>query len=515
MKRILLLCLWAGLACGASAAESITNAVRTFQADFTGDEPPQRLSVDFPFAVDLSHAKAVAFEFSCADLQAFTHFNVYFQSGEGWYAATFTPTCEGKTERLRIPLKNFVKEGVPAGWGKVRTLRFSAWNGAPCKCGVTFGKLRVIDRDEIEAEPPKVDAATRQREILARLGRMPTRANERRLAWCHSPWGLGPKYDWDSSIRFLKANGFTDIVANHAWGGCASYESKVLTRAADCAGMPDLLKVCLAACRKHGIRLHVWKVCWNTWWNRLPDDVRARYVAEGRLQTRTIGKSTQSWLCPSDPRNQAQEIGAMCELADLGVDGVHFDYIRYPGYDFCFCDGCRARFEKRIGRKVANWPTDLQTDKALTAQWVEFRAGNISAVVEAVARRVRARHPKTEISAAVMCNARQDRVTIGQDWGRWCREGWLDFICPMDYTESAAMFRGHVRRQKGLVAGVKLYPGIGLSCWQDDGNDAERFAGQLEALRGEGCAGFTVFNFDRRAEALFPLLRRGPLAEAK
>ena len=32
------------------------------------------------------------------------------------------------------------------------------------------------------------------------------------------------------------------------------------------------------------------------------------------------------------------------------VDGLHFDYIRYPGRDKCYCDGCRERFEAEIAR---------------------------------------------------------------------------------------------------------------------------------------------------------------------
>ena len=40
---------------------------------------------------------------------------------------------------------------------------------------------------------------------------------------------------------------------------------------------------------------------------------------------------------------------AMCELARMGVDGIHFDYIRYPDSGHCFCSGCRARFEAFAG----------------------------------------------------------------------------------------------------------------------------------------------------------------------
>ena len=721
MKRLI-----AGLACavalvaGAQGAASISEGVRTLQADFTGENPPDRLCVDFPIRLDLSRATAVTFDFSCEDLQTFAGFTLYFKSGGGWYSTQFTPRVEGRTEHVRIPVREITGvEGEPAGKDRIDAVRLSGWNGAPNKCVVTFGKLRAVDASDAEALvvccdsceveqeragcvyyasrtletidalglpvaqvpdraltgerlkgvrlvvlpynlglPPQAakaladwmaaggrmlicytvpdgfhavagvrprmgfyaggkdgraelggflrsgeglpfqprlvrqnshcchvveplegarvvaewaDRATGRslgmpalvkapqavymahcwdggasgerlelmrsilaslvpewdrrfaaevarnaahaREVASRVARMPPKAGERRLAWCHSAWGLGGGRDWDASVRFLRENGFTDLIDNLAWGGTAYYGSRVLARAANSEGKGDALEECLAACRRYGIRLHVWKVCWNPGHGMMPGDMRERYVAEGRLQVRGRGDFSEAWLCPSDPRNRDQEIEAMCELADRGVDGVHFDYIRYPGHDCCFCDGCRGRFERKLGRAVANWPADLSGDKALAVQWTEFRCGNISAVVEGVARRLRTKHPKTEISAAVMRNAPLDRVSLGQDWGRWCREGWLDFVCPMDYTESPALFRGHLRRQKDQVANVALYPGIGLSCWSEDGEDATRFADQVEAVREAGLGGFTVFNFDRRAEAVFPLMRKGPFAE--
>lgn len=59
-------------------------------------------------------------------------------------------------------------------------------------------------------------------------------------------------------------------------------------------------------------------------------------------------------------------------------------------------------------------------------------------------------------------------------------------------------------------ARVKLYPGIGLSCWKNDGTDAMKMAMHIQALRRDGLEGFTVFNFDACAEQAFPILSTGP-----
>ena len=75
------------------------------------------------------------------------------------------------------------------------------------------------------------------------------------------------------------------------------------------------------------------------------------------------------------------------------------------------------------------------------------------------------------------------------------------------------MFRSQARLQRDAVGSAKVYPGIGLSCWTNDGEDAVRLAKQIQAARDLGLGGFTVFNFDRRAEAVLPLLRLGVTKE--
>ena len=125
---------------------------------------------------------------------------------------------------------------------------------------------------------------------------------------------------------------------------------------------------------------------------------------------------------------------------------------------------------------------------------------------------MRKRHPKVEISAAVFRNWPTDRDGVGQDWKMWCDQGWLDFVCPMDYIDSNALFRNTVSAQKEYAGKVPLHPGIGLSVWNDP-KDAVKIAQQIEIVRELGLKGFTVFNYDANAEAVLPYLRLGVTAE--
>ncbi len=406
--------------------------------------------------------------------------------------------------------------GVP---GIVRTKRGlfmgHVWLGGTDEASCALMRALVVDL------APKLDAKIaahaaqvkkHQQEQRAWLASRPSKKGEHRAFWCHSAWGLGGSYDWESSVKFLKDNGFNALHPNLSWGGVAFYNSKVLPVSPSVAKKGDAFDLCRAACKKYGVEMHVWKVCWNM--GRYTAEAFVKKMeAEKRTQVDWRGNKKERWLCPSHPENQKLEIEAMVELAKKGPDGIHFDYIRYPGTDCCFCDGCRARFEAVHGAKVENWPADVRDEKKLKNEWNAFRAGNITKVVQTVAERVRKEAPGVKISAALFRSAVNDPHTVAQDWPAWCREGWLDFACHMDYTLSTPAFRGSVKSQIKAAGKVPLYPGIGLSCWVNDGTDAEHLAKQIQAARDLGLGGFTVFNFDRRAEQALPLMRLGVTKE--
>ena len=348
----------------------------------------------------------------------------------------------------------------------------------------TQGELAAAMAVAEQAQAKMIDAYCRTRKPLP---------GEHRAFWCHSAFGVSGM-TWDQAIKRLADNGFTAILPNMLWGGVAYYESDVLPVAPQVAEKGDQIAACVAACKKYGIECHVWKVNWNTG-GHAPKSFIERIKREGRTQVLYNGKPQERWLCPSHPANRQLEIDAMVEVAaKYGVAGVHFDYIRYPHGDSCFCRGCRSRFEARIGSKVADWPTDLRENDELKGKWLDFRRDNITKVVASVAKRVRALEGDVEISAAVFRNWPTDRDTIGQDWKLWCDKGYLDFVCPMDYTASTAAFESYIRNQLEWTGKVDCYPGIGLTVWPDR-TDVCKLIDQINVTRQYKTGGFTIFNY--------------------
>ena len=116
------------------------------------------------------------------------------------------------------------------------------------------------------------------------------------------------------------------------------------------------------------------------------------------------------------------------------VDGIHFDYIRYDSPEYCFCDGCRARFEAETGRKVENWPTDCYNGCRFQ-EYSDWRRKQITRLVGAVSREAKQIRPEVKVSAAVFSEisglsrssfSRLDRLDQGGIFGFCLSDGLYD-----------------------------------------------------------------------------------------
>jgi uncharacterized lipoprotein YddW (UPF0748 family) len=337
-----------------------------------------------------------------------------------------------------------------------------------------------------------------------------SRPVEMRATWIHTAFGVG-NWGWEKSIRHLRDMGFNAILPNMCWGGVAYYQSKVLPVAPEVAKRGDQVAECLKWCRKYGVELHVWKVNWNLGGGHTPQPFREQMRRENRLQQDPAGNEID-WLCPSDDRNFALERDSMLELVrKYHVDGIHFDYIRYPDNSGCFCPRCREKFEARLGHKVEHWPDDARSGP-LVVDWLNFRRDNISRLVQAVGEETRRIDPHCKVSGAVFGWWESSRDSIGQDWVLWVNNGWLDFVCPMDYIPGNQELARVVTKNARWVDGREpLY--IGLGEWLL--RDAAHLIYQIGQTRDLGTDGYVLFHYDHPeiTGERMPMLRLGVTRE--
>lgn len=316
---------------------------------------------------------------------------------------------------------------------------------------------------------------------------------EGRALWNHSGLGAYPG-DWERSAKELASAGVNIILPNMAWAGVAHYPSKILPQSKTFTQYGDQIAHCVAAAHKHGLEVHVWKITWNL--EGAPKEFVEKIRAEGRTQVSATGEAL-NWLCPSHPKNVLLELESSLEIVtNYDVDGIHLDYIRYPGSHACYCDGCRQRFVFATRLQIDEWPAAvLPKTGTHSEKYIEWRVQQITRLVRLLHKRLRAADPDIKLSAAVFGWYPGCITTIGQDWIAWAKAGYIDFVCPMNYTEDPVYFTELLTNQIALMPeGVPIYPGIGATA-SNSLLTPDAVVEQIYVSRNLGASGWTIFDY--------------------
>lgn len=227
-------------------------------------------------------------------------------------------------------------------------------------------------------------------------------------------------------------------------------------------------------------------------------DALLKYAAEHRESVEGLFSS------PSDPAVQQHVFDVWMDLADrYDLDGIHFDYIRFPSDDFDYSRRALDRFRAWVAPRV---PADRMgaldeaygsgdpfafTD-AFPDLWGDYRRGQITELVERIYRAVKARRPTLVVSAAVFPDADDAYRNRFQDWRGWLERGIVDVVVPMAYTPIDERFASEVQ-EAAVSAGRRdrLWAGIGAYL-----NGYEGTVEKIDIARREGAGGVILFSYD-------------------
>ncbi len=181
------------------------------------------------------------------------------------------------------------------------------------------------------------------------------------------------------------------------------------------------------------------------------------------------------------------------------VDGIHLDYARFPlGQAFSYDAPTLAAFKAEFGES----PLEVSRDAGnmIWCEWVGWNARQVTTLVRQVRETVKKKDARLVLSAAVFPHPALAAFEIGQDWDTWAREGLVDVLCPMLYTNNHALFRQYVRRAVSIAGGrVQVYAGIASVSSHNKNTPAGLAAEQAIALeeRADGVVVFSGYSLDR------------------
>jgi uncharacterized lipoprotein YddW (UPF0748 family) len=204
-----------------------------------------------------------------------------------------------------------------------------------------------------------------------------------------------------------------------------------------------------------GMEVHGW---FNVFKVRGPNPVAATtppHISRSHHEW-TVERDGELWLNPGIPEVRTFVLNVALDLIkEYDLDGINFDYIRYPGQFFPDQD----LFEKYgNGMKREDW-----------------RRSNVTAFVSAFAAEARKIRPQLKIGSSPLGVYRDDSNNdrrggyywVYQDSYTWLERGWHDYLAPQNYwvigreRNSNPDFMRVTKQWTALTAGRHIYMGIG------------------------------------------------------
>ncbi len=262
--------------------------------------------------------------------------------------------------------------------------------------------------------------------------------------------------------------GITDLYAQVAVGGYAYYRSQYLPRSQYLAQKSDVtydpLNAIIMAAQKHGIRVHAWVNCLLVWSLSTPPDsanhiyythpewfirdVTGRSMAEYTYEEWMDAGLEGLYLDPAHPGVQ-DYLKTMCtEIAEqYPVDGVHLDFIRYPGTLWGLPDNDTAALFAGPEGHTARWLTLTRYPGLdFLARWLcwhtwQFnleKEKNIKRIIRLIHASLSKNAPDCFLTAALFPNPTLARYRFAQNWMDW--DTLIRYPVVMSYTPDRSFF---------------------------------------------------------------------------
>jgi uncharacterized lipoprotein YddW (UPF0748 family) len=158
----------------------------------------------------------------------------------------------------------------------------------------------------------------------------------------------------------------------------------------------------------------------------------------------------QYFLEPGDIRVRGYLAGIIEEiiLQYPGLDGVQFDYIRYPDVHPFY-----GHTEMNIARFKAS--TGSKTDTEESASWKDWKRRQVTELLGLLVSKTRQLRPGIQISTTGCVPYSRAYYEAFQDWPSWIESGLVDFVTLMTYPSQIDEFEKYIREAKSKVSDLK------------------------------------------------------------
>lgn len=361
----------------------------------------------------------------------------------------------------------------------------------------------------------------------------PTGATETRALWVLRT-SLTSTQSIEALVKQARDNGFNTLFVQVRGRGDAYYRGGLEPVPSELQRQPpafDPLASVLAAARKAGLRVHAWVnvnlissavaipsspahvVHRNPEWLMVPRDIAQElatvpadspaYVGKLARWTRAQSAEVEGlYASPVLPAAQAHAEAVVRDIARrYAVDGIHFDYARYPTDRFDYSRSAIAQFRATIRPALdAERRKALDADEAIDLfaypdafpeQWRAFRVGRMTALMARLGAAVKSERPSALVSVAAAPDRAEALQFRLQDWGAWLDQGIVEALAPMAYTQEPSRFAEQIASARAAAGSRTLWAGIGAYHLSP-----EQTIENIHTARRLGADGVILFSYD-------------------
>ncbi len=354
----------------------------------------------------------------------------------------------------------------------------------------------------------------------------------------------GSKRGMAQIFERLAAAGINTVFVETVNAGYPIYPSEVAPEQNPMTRHWDPLAAAVELGKEHDIEVHAWMWLFAAGNRRhnhllnLPNDYPGPLLSANptwagysrRGQMIPVGQD-KPFLDPANPQVRSYLLRQMREIVtNYDVDGIQFDYVRYPFQDpsadrtYGYGLEGRLRFRELTGVDPATLsprrdpklsPIQQRRRQQLWNRWTEFRIEQVSSFVAEASTMLRQQRPDLTISAAVFAKPTHERrQKIQQDWEDWARRGDVDWIVLMSYAMDTSRFEEliHPWVLNNDYGSTLIIPGIRLLNLPD-----MAAFDQIQTLRDLPVSGYALFAADNLQRGIQTLLNntQGPAVMAE
>jgi uncharacterized lipoprotein YddW (UPF0748 family) len=335
-----------------------------------------------------------------------------------------------------------------------------------------------------------------------------------------------------SLVQSARATGFNTLLVQVRGRGDAYFADGLEPRADVLASSrPDFdpLRTVITRAKAEGLRVHAWVnvnlvssaadlpagrshvVYRHPDWLMVPRPLAVELARAGARSPEFVGRLSR-WTRANDveglftspviPEAATHTVAVIDDLVKrYAVDGVHLDYVRYPGPEYDYSLGALRQFRADLEGSLSDAerrrfdPRSVSDLVALTdlypERWGGFRRSRLNALVLRIRTAVKTRRPDVTLSAAVFPDVSEATTRRFQDWRFWVENRWLDVVCPMAYTPDPAVFDAQIALARQVAGPRPIWAGIGAYRLTP-----ARTVQNIETARRLGAAGVILFSYD-------------------